>query len=62
MKRNVVQELGEKCLRDSKYILNKVKSLRLYFHREHTKELKKKSGSPTDERYTPSWFASYVGR
>jgi hypothetical protein len=56
MRKNALQELGEKYLMDSKSILNKIKSLRSYFHREHSKVLKKKSGSSPDEIYTSSWF------
>jgi hypothetical protein len=56
-RRSALQELGEKYSLDSKLILNKVKSLRWYFHREHSKALKKKSGSSTDEIYRSSWFA-----
>ena len=37
-RRSVLQELGEKYSLDSKSILNKIKSLRSYFHREHSKE------------------------
>jgi len=33
------------------------KSLRLYFHQEHSKVLKKKSGSSADEIYSSCWFA-----
>ena len=43
--RSALEELGEKYSLDSKSILNKIKSLRSYFHREHSKVLKKKSGS-----------------
>ena len=49
-RRSAPQELGEKYSLDSKSILNKIKSLRSYFHREHSKVLKKKSGSSADER------------
>jgi len=51
------QELGEKYSLDSKSILNKIKSLRSYFHWEHSKVLKKKNGSSADEIYRSSWFA-----
>ena len=44
MRSNALQELRTKYLLDSKSVLNKIKSLRSYFHREHTKVLKKKSG------------------
>ena len=56
-RRSALQELGEKFSLDSKSILNKIKSLRSYFHRERSKELKKKSGSSAEEIYTSSWFA-----
>ena len=36
---------------------NKIKSLRSYFHREHSKVLKKKSESSADEIHRPSWLA-----
>ena len=55
--RSALEELGEKYSLDSKSILNKIKSLRSYFHREHSKVLKKKSGSPADEMYRSNWFA-----
>jgi hypothetical protein len=57
MRSNALQELRTKYLLDSKSVLNKIKSLRSYFHREHTKVLKKKSGSSTDEVYKSSWFS-----
>jgi len=57
-RRSALQELGEKYSLDSKSILNKIKSLRSYFHREHSKVLKKKSGSSADKIYRWSWFAS----
>ena len=56
-RRSALQVLGEKYSLDSKSILNKIKSLRSYFHREHSKVLKKKSGSSADEIYRSSWFA-----
>jgi len=56
-RRSAVQELGEKYSLDSKSILNKIKSLRSYFHREHSMVLKKKSGSSVDEIYRSSLFA-----
>ena len=56
-RRSALQDLGEKYSLDSKSILNKIKSLRSYFHREHSKVLKKKSGSSADEIYRSSWFA-----
>jgi len=56
-RRSAPQELVEKYSLDSKSILNKIKSLRWYFHREHSKVLKKKSGSSADEIYRSSWFA-----
>ena len=56
-RRSALQELGEKYSLDSKSILNKIKSLRLYFHREHSKVLKKKSWSSAYEIYRSSWFA-----
>jgi len=56
-RRRAVQELGEKYSLDSKSILNKIKILRSYFHREHSKVLKKKSGSSSDEMYRSSRFA-----
>jgi hypothetical protein len=55
--KSVLQELGEKYSLDSKSILNKIKSLRSYFHREHSKVLKKKSGSSSYQMYRLSWFA-----
>ena len=56
-RRSALQELGEKYSLDSKSILKKIKSLRSYFSREHSKVLKKKSGSSADEIYRSSWFA-----
>jgi hypothetical protein len=56
-RRSALQELGEKYSLDSKSILNKIKSLRSYFHREHSKVLKKKSGPSADEIYRLRWFA-----
>jgi hypothetical protein len=56
-RRSALQELGEKYSLDSKSILTKIKCLRSYFHREHRKVLKKKSGSSADEIYRSSWFA-----
>jgi len=41
-RRSALQELGEKYSLDSKSILNKIRSLRSYFHPEHSKVLKKK--------------------
>jgi len=55
--RSAVQELEEKYSLDSKSIVNKIKTLRSYFHREHSKVLKKKSGSYPDEVYRSGWFA-----
>ena len=45
-RRSVLQELGEKYSLDSKSILNKITSLRSYFHREHRKVLKEKVDHP----------------
>jgi hypothetical protein len=56
-RRSALEELGEKYSLDSKSILNKIKSLRSYFHREHSKVLRKKSGSSAYEMYRSSWFA-----
>ena len=56
-RRSAVQELGEKYSLDSKSILNKIKCLRSYYHREHSRVLKKKSGSSADEIYRSSLFA-----
>jgi hypothetical protein len=53
--RTAVEELGKKYSLDSKSTLNKIKILRSYFHREHSKVLKKKSGSSDDEIYRSSW-------
>jgi hypothetical protein len=50
-RRSDLRELEEKYSLDSKLILNKTKSLRSYFHRIHSKVLKKKSGSTADEIY-----------
>jgi len=54
--RNVVQELGIKYLFNSTSVINKMKSLRPHFYREHSKMLIKKSGSSTDEMYMSRWF------
>jgi hypothetical protein len=52
---SALQELGEKYSLDSKSILNKIK--RSYFRRDHSKVLRKKSGSSADEIYWSSWLA-----
>ena len=56
MRRDALQILGEKYSLNSKAVLNKIKSLRSYFHREHSKVIKKKSGCSTEETYQSSWF------
>ena len=56
-RRSAIQELWEKYSLDSKSILNEIKRLRSCFHLEHSKVLKKKSGSSADEICRSSWFA-----
>nr|CAH7734027.1 unnamed protein product [Callosobruchus chinensis] len=57
IRNNAVQELGTKYSITPKQVLNKIKSLRSYFHKEHAKVTKKKSGSTTSDTYKSSWFA-----
>lgn len=57
IRNDAVQELCTKYSITPKQVLNKIKSLRSYFHKEHTKVSKKKSGSATSETYKSSWFA-----
>ncbi|CAH1981338.1 unnamed protein product [Acanthoscelides obtectus] len=57
IRNDAVQELCTKYSITPKQVLNKIKSLRSYVHKEHTKVSKKKSGSATSEAYKSSWFA-----
>nr|CAI5841796.1 unnamed protein product [Callosobruchus analis] len=57
IRNDAVQELGTKYSITPKQVLNKIKSLRSYFHKEHTKVTKNKSGSATSDTYKSSWFA-----
>jgi hypothetical protein len=54
---DALQKLAQKFSSDSKSILKKIKSLRSYFHKEHSNVINKKSGSGADGVFSSSWFA-----
>lgn len=58
-RRDAIQELALLYGMDEKGVLNKIKSLRSYYHREQLNLKKKitKSGSSGDGTFTSSWFA-----
>ncbi|XP_028153165.1 protein tramtrack, beta isoform isoform X9 [Diabrotica virgifera virgifera] len=57
IRRAAVSSMSDTFNVDANTILKKIKSLRSYFHKIHTRVLKEESGSSADETYQSSWFA-----
>lgn len=56
-RRDCLQVLAEKYNINMDKVKKKIKSLRSYFSKEHSKVIKKKTGSAAESVYTSQWFA-----